>query len=154
MSGRTDSASRFIRASPHKIYEALLDPKAVAIWRPPEGMRAEIFAFDPRVGGGFRMAFVYAGTDHAVRGKTSEDADVFDGQFVELVHGSRVVERVTFESDDRAFAGAMTITTSLAPVVGGTEVTIRCENVPAGIRPSDHQIGMRSTLDNLAAFTE
>jgi hypothetical protein len=37
---------------------------------------------------------------------------------------------------------------------GGTEVGILCENVPSGIRPSDHQMGLTSTLKNLAAFTE
>jgi hypothetical protein len=36
----------------------------------------------------------------------------------------------------------------------GTEVSFVCENVPSGIRPSDHQVGMASTLAQLAAFTE
>ena len=48
----------------------------------------------------------------------------------------------------------MTITTALAAAPGGTEVTIRCENVPAGIRPDEHQLGLTSTLKNLAAFAE
>jgi uncharacterized protein YndB with AHSA1/START domain len=151
---RTDSASRVIRASPRAIYEAFLDPDAVASWRPPEGMTCQIYAFDPREGGTFRMSFAYTGTDHTVRGKTSEHADVFQGRFLELVPNERIVELVEFESDDPAFAGAMTITTTLAAVADGTEVTILCENVPSGIRPSDHQIGMTSTLQNLASFTE
>jgi hypothetical protein len=48
----------------------------------------------------------------------------------------------------------MKITTTLAPAEGGTLVTIRCENVPRGIRPDDHQAGLASTLENLAKFTE
>jgi uncharacterized protein YndB with AHSA1/START domain len=128
-----------IKASPRALYQAFLDPKAVAAWRPPQGMRAEIHAFEPREGGAFRMAFVYAGADHAVRGKTSEHADVFEGRFAELVPSERIVERVAFESGDPAFAGAMTVTTTLTPVPGGTEVTFRCENVPRGIRASDHR---------------
>ena len=151
---RTDSASRVIKASPRSLYRALLDPGAVAAWRPPDGMKAHIFAFDPREGGSYRMSFAYARTDHAARGKTSEHADVFRGRFLELVPDRRVVELVDFESDDPAFAGTMTITTSLAAVPAGTEVTITCENVPRGIRPSDHQAGLASTLKNLAAFTE
>jgi uncharacterized protein YndB with AHSA1/START domain len=151
---RTDSASRVIRASPRAIYEAFLDPEAVASWRPPEGMTCQIYAFDPREGGTFRMSFAYTDTDHTVRGKTSEHADVFQGRFLELVPNERIVELVEFESDDPAFAGAMTIITTLAAVSGGTEVTILCENVPSGIRPGDHQIGMTSTLKNLASFTE
>ena len=47
------------------------------------GMKAHIYAFNPREGGTFRMAFGYADTDHSVRGKTSEHADVFQGRFLE-----------------------------------------------------------------------
>jgi uncharacterized protein YndB with AHSA1/START domain len=149
---RTDVASRVIRASPQAIYAAHLDPKAVATWRPPHGMRAEIYAFDAREGGGYRMAFVYE--DASVRGKTTEHADVFEGTFVELVPNERIVERVEFQSDDPAFAGTMAITTTLVAVMDGTEVSIVCENVPEGISAEDHQVGMGSTLANLAAFVE
>lgn len=152
--GRTDSASRVIRASAEKIYAAHLDPQAVAVWRPPQGMRAEIEMFYGREGGGYRMAFVYAAADHAVKGKTSEHADMFEGRFVELVPCARIVERVVFRSEDPAFAGAMTVTTTLTPVPRGTEVGIVCENVPAGIRAEDQQVGMASTLANLAVFPE
>ena len=151
---RTHSASRVIKAPPATISQAFLVPEAVASWRPPDGMKAHIFAFDPREGGTFRISFAYTGTDHAGRGKTSEHADVFQGRFVELVPDKRIVERVEFESDDPAFAGAMKVITVLTAVPGGTEVTISCENVPSGIGPGDHQKGIRSTLKNLAAFTE
>ena len=151
---RTDTGSRLIRAPAQKIYEAHLDPKVVATWRPPRGMRAEIYAFDAREGGGYRMSFVYTGSDPAARGKTTEDADAFEGRFVELVANQRIVEVVEFASDDPAFAGAMTVRTTLEPVPEGTLVTIVCENVPAGISESDHQAGIASTLDNLARYTE
>jgi uncharacterized protein YndB with AHSA1/START domain len=152
--GRTDTASRIIRASPRTIYRALLDPEAIVRWRPPAGMKAHVYAFDPREGGTFRMSFSYVDASHDVRGKTSDDADVFEGRFLELVPDERVVELIEFESDDPAFTGSMAVTTSLRAVDGGTEVTIRCENVPQGIRPEDHAVGMASTLKNLASFTE
>ena len=142
--GRTDRASRVIKASAQKIYAAHVDPQAVAQWRPPQGMRATIHSFDARAGGGYRMAFAY--DDAPVLGKTSANADVFEGRFVELVPGERVVERVEFQSDDPAFAGAMTIATTLVAVMDGTEVSIVCENVPEGIGAADHQAGMASTL--------
>lgn len=34
---RTDTASRIIKATPQRIYDAFLDPNAVASWRPPKG---------------------------------------------------------------------------------------------------------------------
>ena len=149
---RTDTASRVIRASAQKIYTAHVDPQAVARWRPPQGMRAEIYSFDASVGGGYRMAFVYE--DASVRGKTSANADAFEGQFVELAPGERIVEHVEFQSDDPAFAGVMTITTALVAVTDGTRVDIVCDNVPEGISAADHQEGMASTLANLAAYNE
>lgn len=151
---RSDSASRVIRAEPRTIYRAFLNPEAVAAWRPPEGMKCEIYEFDPHEGGTFRMAFVYKDTDHRVSGKTSEHADIFQGRFAELIPDERIVELIEFDSTDPEFGGTMTITTSLAAVPGGTEVTILCENVPRGINPDDHQEGISSSLNNLAAFTE
>lgn len=149
---RTDTGSRLIKASAETIYRALVDPEAVASWRPPQGMRAEILAFEPREGGTFRMAFIYE--DAGSHGKTSDKADVFEGRFVELVPDRRVVEVVEFQSDNPAFAGAMRIVTTLEPVAGGTWVTVSCEHVPPGISEDDHREGIASSLANLAAFTE
>lgn len=150
--GRTDTGSRIINATPEALYEAHLDPGAVAEWRPPAGMRAAIYSFEAEVGGSYRMAFVY--DDPEVRGKTTENADVFTGTFVALEPGVRIVERVTFASDDPAFAGAMTITTTFKVVEDGTEVTVACADVPSGISAEDHAVGIASSLANLAAYAE
>ncbi|MDB6103564.1 MAG: Aha1 domain family protein [Gammaproteobacteria bacterium] len=64
------------------------------------------------------------------------------------------MQLVEFESDDPAFGGAMKMTWTLTAVPGGTEVAILCENVPEGIRHEDHAAGLKSTLENLAAFLE
>jgi uncharacterized protein YndB with AHSA1/START domain len=132
----THSAARTILASPRAIYRAFLDPETVMSWRPPGGMTAKIFHFDPRPGGGYRMAFIY------------------DGRFVELVPEEKIVEAVTFETEDPAFGGTMTITTRLMPVRDGTKVTFVAENVPPGISEADHKTGMESTLKNLANLLE
>ena len=63
---RTDTGSRVIHASPSTIYRAFLDAEAVACWRPPAGMKARIYAFDPREGGTYRMAFASTDADHSV----------------------------------------------------------------------------------------
>ena len=151
---RTDTASAIIQSAPQIIYRAFLDPKAIALWRPPKGMKCHIYEFNPQEGGTFRMSFDYIDAHHEVAGKSSEHADIFHGRFLELVPDKRIVELVEFESGDPAFAGGMTITTTLVPVSGGTEVTFTAKNVPAGIQPEDHQKGMKSTLENLAEYTE
>jgi uncharacterized protein YndB with AHSA1/START domain len=153
MSKRTDTASRLINASPGTIYRAHLDPQALADWRPPQGMTGRFEAFDPRPGGRFRMVLSYDDGGGG-GGKTTANEDVVEGRFVQLVSDRLIVEAVEFQSDDPAFAGVMTITTRLEPVVGGTRVTIRCDDVPEGISAADHEAGLNSTLGNLAAFTE
>ncbi|HET8729337.1 MAG TPA: SRPBCC family protein [Alphaproteobacteria bacterium] len=151
---RTDRASRVIKASPGTIYRAFVEPESLVSWLPPKGMKGHLRAFDPREGGTYCMALTYDEPGGSAPGKTSDETDVVMGRFLELVPDERVVQAIEFESDDPAFAGAMTMTWSLAAVPEGTEVTILCENVPEGIRPEDHDAGLRSTLENLAAFTE
>jgi uncharacterized protein YndB with AHSA1/START domain len=151
---RTDSAPRVIMASPRTIYKAYMEPENLVSWLPPKGMKGHIYEFDAREGGAYRMSLTYVGTDHSTLGKTSEHADIVQGRFLNLVPDERIVQLFEFESDDPAFAGAMTMTWTLKAVPEGTEVTIVCENVPEAIRQDDHDEGMRSTLENLAAFTE
>lgn len=152
MSGRTDRGERLIAASPETLYAAHLDAQAIAAWRPPAGMRAEIYRLDPRQGGGYRMAFVYE--DETIAGKSGDNADVFEAVYVELVPNRRIVERVTFESDDAAFAEPMTVTTTFAAESGATRVTSTCENVSPAISEADHQAGIASSLENLARYVE
>ena len=153
-SNRRDSASMLIKASPEKIYDAFLDPDAIASWRPPSGMSCEIFEFDPREGGKYRMVFRYNQAQHAAAGKTSAHEDEFTGKFKQLVRNQKIVEEVVFNSEDPAFAGNMIITTTLQQAPGGTEVTFTAEQVPAGISREDHYAGMMSSLRNLASYTE
>lgn len=150
----THTGSRVIHAPPRASYRAFLDPSAVAAWRPPKGMTARVYAFDPRAGGGYRMAFVYDDGGEANRGKSSEKADVFEARFAELVPDARIVEVVSFQSDDAAFAGEMKLTTTFVAVSGGTRVTVLAENVPPGIRAEDHEAGIASSLENLAKYVE
>lgn len=152
--GRTDSASRTIKAPPQTIYAAFVDAAALAAWLPPSGMTADIHEFDPREGGAFRITLRYDEPGHATPGKSGEHEDVVAGRFVELVPDRRIAWATEFQSDDPAFPCEMRMVWSLEPIGDGTRVTVVCENVPEGIRKQDHDAGLKSTLANLAAFTE
>jgi uncharacterized protein YndB with AHSA1/START domain len=151
---RVDSASRLILAPPDALYRAFVDPEALVRWLPPAGMTGRIDRFEPRPGGRFAMILTYDEPGGASAGKSSSDSDVVRGRFVELVTGRRIVQLFTFDSTDPAFAGEMRMTWTFEAEAGGTRVTVRAENVPSGISPEDHEIGMRSSLDNLATFVE
>lgn len=147
---RLDRASRIVKATPDRVYAALVEADALSEWLPPAGMRAEFERFDARPGGGYRMVLTYL--DHTSHGKSTADSDVVEARFVELEPGVRVVQAVQFESDDPAYAGTMTMTWTFEPVESGTRVEIRAEGVPEGISAEDHEAGLMSSLQNLADY--
>ena len=145
---RIDRVSRLIAATPATVYQAFLSAADVAAWLPPQGMTAEIHEFDPRPGGPYRMTLRIA-LGHG--GKSSDDSDVVEGRFGEMVPDRRIEQRVRFRSDDPDFSGEMLMTWQFLPAQDGCEVVVSCANVPKGIAPGDHLAALASTLDNLAA---
>ena len=146
--------SRVIKASREALYRAFTDPAALAVWQVPDGMTAKVHEFDGRVGGGYQMSLFYPPSEQVYRGKTSEREDRYSARFIELTPPTRIVEAITFDSTDPAFAGEMTMTVTLEERDGGTEVTILFENIPAGIRPEDSDAGTRSSLEKLTRYVE
>ena len=150
---RTDRAGRRVQASPLGVYEALTRQDAVAAWLPPAGARGEIFAFEPRIGGAFRMTLHFT-QDAAGKGKTSENSDTIKARFLALEPSRLVRWSVDFDSDDPDFAGTMIMSWILEAVNDGTQVAVVAEDVPPGITAADHQTGLRSSLDQLAKYVE
>ena len=120
---------------------------------PPEGMRGRIERWDPRPGGGFRMVLTYLDPTDAP-GKSSDATDVVDVGFADLVPPERVVQRAVFESDDPSYAGTMTMTWRLEASGGATTATVTAEDVPPGIDQTAHEVGIASSLANLASYVE
>jgi uncharacterized protein YndB with AHSA1/START domain len=146
--------SRVIKASREALYRAFIDPEALAAWLSPGEMVGKVHAFDPRVGGGYRMSLFYPPSEQTYRGKSSEREDRFTARFVELTPPTKIVQAITFDSADPAFSGEMTMTVTFEERDGGTEVTFLFENIPSGIRPTDNEAGTRSSLEKLARYVE
>lgn len=146
--------SKFIKAPAEALYRAFTDPAALAVWQAPGHMTGKVHSFDLRVGGGYRMSLFYPASEKANRGKTAEREDRFTARFLELVPPRRIVEAITFDSADPAFAGEMIMEVTLEAEDGGTEVTILFRNIPPGIRPEDNETGTRLTLEKLARYVE
>ena len=150
---RTDRAFRFVAAPHEQVYTALLDPEALIAWLPPGDMTGSIERFDARPGGSYRMVLTYPEASSSP-GKSTQNSDIVEARFIELVPGRRVVYEVDFVSDDADLASTMTMTWELAVVDGGTGVQITADNVPDGVSPQDHAAGMTSSLDQLARYLE
>ncbi|MGB8647654.1 MAG: SRPBCC domain-containing protein [Anaerolineae bacterium] len=148
------SISRIIRASRRRVYQAFLDPGAVASWLAPDTMRAHVHTFEPWQGGHFRISLTYQHPDDSPRGKTTDDTDAYHGRFIQLIPDERIVEAIEFETQEPGFAGEMRMTATFTEVAGGTGVSLRYENVPVGIRREDNEAGTQQSLRKLAALVE
>ncbi|HEX4936671.1 MAG TPA: SRPBCC family protein [Gemmatimonadaceae bacterium] len=144
--------SQHVRAPRARVYRALLDARAVAIWMVPPGMTSQVREFDAREGGAFRISLSY--DEPTGTGKTTAHSDTYHGRFVELVADERVVEAVEFETADPAMRGEMTITISLMDEDGGTKVTAVHDHLPPGLSPADNELGWRLSLGQLANLVE
>jgi uncharacterized protein YndB with AHSA1/START domain len=146
--------SKVINAPREAVYRAFTDPAALLAWLPPGEMTGEVYSFDARVGGGYRMSLFYPASEQVFRGKTSEKEDNFTSRFVELDPPNRIVQTVNFYSTDPAFAGEMIMAATFEVEDGGTKVTIVCKHIPPGIRPEDNEAGCQSSLEKLAHYVE
>jgi uncharacterized protein YndB with AHSA1/START domain len=151
-SAASTQTARVIDATRDTIYRAFTDPDALAAWLSPGSMTGRVHEFDGRVGGGYRMSLYYPESEGEHRGKTAEREDRYTARFLELTPPRRIVQAIRFDSDDPALAGEMTMTVMLEEVDGGTEVTLRFDGIPAGIRPEDNDAGTRSSLEKLARY--
>lgn len=149
----TTRVTRSIAAPPSRVYRALLDPAAVQVWMVPEGMTSQVHAFEPYEGGTFRISLTYDASSGA--GKTTDRTDTFHGRFLHLVPDREVVQVVAFETEDPTMRGDMTITYSLSEDgSGGTTLTGRHEDLPAGVPAADNELGWSMSLAKLAALVE
>ena len=150
---RVDRASRRIAAPAQTVYDAVVDRRALESWLPPEGMTGRIEQWDPGPGGGFRMVLTYLDPTDAP-GKSSAGTDRVSVGFGTLDPPTCVTHLATFDSDDPAYSGTMTMTWNFAADGRGTEVTVTATGVPTGIDQAAHQAGMASSLENLANYLE
>lgn len=148
---RVDTASRVIQAPMVEVFQAFERPDAMEKWLPPVGMVARILHFDFREGGSYRMRLTYLDADGG-HGKSTDDSDVVAVKLVSITEGREIQQEVEFQAEDPAFAGVMRMTWSFEAKGSGTQVSVRAENVPEGIRAEDHEKAMSSTLVNLEAF--
>ncbi|MGW5666488.1 SRPBCC family protein [Micromonospora sp. NPDC003776] len=144
--------SQLVKAPRSAVFQALLDPAAVATWRVPTGMSGHVHEFDAREGGSLRVSLTYEAPDNT--GKSTAHTDTYHGHFTRIVPGRQVVEVVEFETDDPALAGAMTMTTTLTDVERGTQVVVVHDGIPDAIPAEDNETGTRIALANLARLVE
>ena len=134
---------RVLAAPPERVYRAFLDADAQAKWLPPNGFTCKVHAFDPRVGGKYRMTFTNF---------TTGKGHSFGGVFKELVPNERVSYSDAFE--DSNLPGEMTTTVTLKAVSVGTELQIVQEGIPDAIPVEACYLGWQESLVLLGKLVE
>jgi uncharacterized protein YndB with AHSA1/START domain len=145
MSNTTNSVQlhRVLRSSPERIYNAFLNPYALAKWLPPHGFVGEVDEMDAQVGGGYRMSFINLGTG---------SSNSFSGQYVELLVNEKIAYINRF--DDPNLAGEMHVSVSLKKVICGTEIRIIQSGIPVVIPVEFCYLGWQESLTLLAYLVE
>ena len=102
----TRQLHRVLRATPERIYRALLNADAIANWLPPYGFTCKVDQMDTTVGGTFRMSF----TNFATGG-----SHAFGGEYLELVPFEKIC--YTDKFDDPNLSGVIRTTAMLKAVL-------------------------------------
>ena len=134
---------RVLKSTPEKIYKAFLDPDAMVKWLPPHGFTGKVHKMDAKVGGGCHMSFTNFGTG---------EIHSFGCKYLELVPNQKLHYIDTF--DDPNLPGEMPVTVNLKKVMGGTELSITQEGIPAAIPVEMCYLGWQESLENLANVVE
>jgi uncharacterized protein YndB with AHSA1/START domain len=137
---------RVLRAPAARIYKAFLDPEAMVKWLPPHGFTGKVHSMDPRQGGGYKMSFTNFST-----GSTHS----FGGTYLELIPNERIRYTDKFDAPPGSpMAGEMQCTVTLRKVMGGTELNIVQEGIPAAIPVEMCYLGWQESLHILAHLVE
>ena len=143
MPSNTVRLHRVIRATPERVYKAFIDPDAMSKWLPPNGFTGKVHSMDARVGGSYSMSFTNfaSGKSHA-----------FGGKFIELTPQAKI--RYTDSFEDPNLPGEMLTTVTFEAVMGGTNLSIVQEGVPAAIPVEMCYMGWQESLSLLALLVE
>ena len=143
MSDRSVRLHRVLRAPPHRVYRAFVEPDAIAKWLPPHGFTCTVHHMEPRAGGTFRMSF---------RNFATGEAHAFGGEYLELEPDALI--RYTDRFEDPALPGVLTVTVRLAAVSCGTDLGIVQADVPEPIPLETCLLGWQESLEQLARLVE
>jgi uncharacterized protein YndB with AHSA1/START domain len=143
MSNNSVSLHRVLKASPEKVYRAFTEANAMAAWLPPYGFLCTVHEMTVKVGGTHKMSFqnFSTGNGHS-----------FGGKYVEIKPNEFL--KYTDKFDDPNLPGEMTVSVWLKKVMGGTEIKILQEGIPAVIPTEMCYLGWQESLEKLTKLVE
>ena len=132
-----------VNAPPHKVFDALLDPKLVCQWMGPRTMvnSCEVMAMEPRVGGRYRLKL-----DRRADSPNGPGTMFVTGVYREITRPSRLIYSWLWEDQGHESQ----VTYDLSPHAGGTQVTITHDGFASVESKLGHQRGWTVSMQQLA----
>jgi uncharacterized protein YndB with AHSA1/START domain len=133
---------RFIKAPAARVYDAWTDPEQLRQWFGPGNVRTRNISADVRVGGKYRWDLT---------SPEGEEMSAF-GEYKELIAGKKIVFTWQWDDDEAWENRTSVVTIMFSEHSGGTEVTLRQEQLPSEESRDRHSEGWNSLLDRLEQF--
>jgi uncharacterized protein YndB with AHSA1/START domain len=136
-----------VKASPERVFDALLDPTLVSRWMGPRTMvtLCEVITLEPRLGGRYRIKMVKC--PDAPHGPGTL---FVTGVYQEIDRPRRLVYSWMWEDQPHESR----VTYDLKPHAGGTEVTLTHEGFATAESMQGHNRGWTACLQQLVAVVE
>lgn len=139
----TVTLHRVLKTTPEKLYRAITTPDALASWIPPFGFYATVHSMDFKVGGITKMSFTNL---------TTGKSESFGGKYLDIKPNKFV--KYTDAFDNPNMPGTMTTSISIEKVIGGTELRVVQEGIPAMIPIEMCYLGWQESLEKLKQLVE
>jgi uncharacterized protein YndB with AHSA1/START domain len=127
---------RVFEASPERLFDAWLSREEWQAWIGPEGVECDVFALDPRVGGGYRLEMCMPG------GGRIAVAGIFKG-----IDRPRSLSFTWGAEGDSTRQSLITLT--FTELGDKTELTLRQEGLGSASNRDQHGQGWNSALNKL-----
>ncbi len=134
--------TRFINAPRNRVYAAWTDPVQLKEWWGPKEVRTLKIVADNRVGGKYRWDLV---------NQDGESMSVF-GEYRELIPDKRVVFTWKWDDDEAWENYTSVVSVDFSDRDGGTELSLKHEQLPSEESRDRHNHGWNSVLDRLSEY--
>jgi len=140
------------KATPEQIYQAWVNPQALAQWFGPHSHSSKVEKFEAEEGGEYQIRMTPVTQDHDCKGDANGDS-VCAGTFVKVIPNQQLV--MTFNwIEGGEDMGETLLTIDIIETSTGSDVSLTHERIPTEELRQAHMGGWEGTLECLEEFMQ